>query len=65
MEVTQRIQSVQDVSFQLFKDIEGRGEEMEQVVTSVEQFLEGSVNEAVLREFTEKEALVQQQVKVG
>jgi lysozyme family protein len=53
MEVTQRLQLVQDEYFQLFEDIEGRGEKLEQVVTSVEKFLEGPMNEAVIQEFTE------------
>jgi hypothetical protein len=63
MEVTQRLQPVQDEACQLFEDIEGRGKELEQVVTTVEQLLEGPVNEAVIQEFTEQEALAQQQVK--
>jgi hypothetical protein len=57
MEVTQRLQPIQDAACQLFEEIEGRGEEMEQVVTSVEQFLEGPVNEEVIQEFVEQEAL--------
>ena len=36
---------------------------MEQVVTAIEQCLEGLVNEAVIEEFSEQEALVQQQVE--
>jgi hypothetical protein len=44
----------------LFEEIEGRGAELEQVVTAVEQCLEGYVNEAVLQEFVEQEALAQQ-----
>jgi hypothetical protein len=63
MEVTQNLQPVQDVACLLFEEIEGRGTELEQVVTSVEQCLEGPVNEAVLQEFTEQEALAKQQVE--
>jgi hypothetical protein len=63
MEVTQRLQPAQDEACQLFEEIEGRGEEMEKVVTSVEQRLEGPLNEAVLQEFVEQEALTQQQVE--
>ena len=60
MEVTQRLQPVQDEASQLFEEIEGRGAKLEQVVTSVEQRLEGPVNEAVIQEFVEQEALGKQ-----
>jgi hypothetical protein len=64
-QVTQRLHPIQDKDCQLFEEIEGRGEYLEQVVTVVEQLLEGHVNEAFLQEFAEQEALVQQQVKVA
>ena len=51
MEVTQRLQPVQDASCQLFEEIEGRGAELEQVATVVEQRLEVPVNEVVIQEF--------------
>jgi hypothetical protein len=57
MEVTQRLQPVQYEAFQLFEENEGRGAELEQVVTSVEQRLEGPVNEIVTQEFAKHEAL--------
>jgi hypothetical protein len=60
MEVTQKLQPVQDESFQLFEEIEGRGVELEQLVTAVEQRLEGLVTEAVIQEFIEQEALAKQ-----
>ena len=63
MEVTQWLQPIQDEACQLFVEIESRGEELEKVITVAEQFLEGPVNEAVIQEFTEQEALVQQQVE--
>jgi hypothetical protein len=63
MEVTQRLQPVQDEACQFFEEIEGRGIELEQVVAAIEQHLEGPVNEAVIQEFVEQEALVQQQVQ--
>jgi hypothetical protein len=44
----------------LFEEIEGRGAELEQVVTTVEQRLVGPVNETVIQEFTEQEALAKQ-----
>jgi hypothetical protein len=53
MEVTQRLQPIQDEACQLFTEIEGRGAEIEQVVTATEQRLEGPVNEFVIQEFTE------------
>jgi hypothetical protein len=52
VEVNQRLQPVQDEVCQLFEETEGQGEELEQVMTAVEQFLEGSVNEAVIQECT-------------
>jgi hypothetical protein len=65
MEVTQRLQPVQDEAYQLFTEIEGRGAELEQVVTAAEQRLEGPVNEAVIQEFTEQEVVAQQQVEAA
>jgi hypothetical protein len=65
MEVTQRLQPVQDKAYQLFTEIEGRGEELEQVVTAAEQRLEGPVNEAVIQEFIEQEVMAQQQVEAA
>ena len=54
MEVTQRLQPIQDEDCQLFSEIKGRGAELEQVVTTVEQRLEGPVNKVVIQEFAEK-----------
>jgi hypothetical protein len=65
MEVTQRLQSVQDEACTLFEEIEGQGSQLEQVVTTVEQCLEGPVTEKVIQEFTEQEALVKQQVEAA
>jgi hypothetical protein len=53
MEVTQQLQPVQDKACQLFIEVESRGAEMEQIVTTTEQRLEGPVNDAVILEFTE------------
>jgi hypothetical protein len=60
MEVTQRLQPVQNKACQLFEEIEGRGAQLEQIVTAVIQLLEGPINKAVLQEFVEQEALAQQ-----
>jgi hypothetical protein len=65
MEVNQRLQSIQDEAYQLFTEIEGRGAKLEKVVTVVEQRLEGLVNEAVIQEFTEQEAMPQQKVEAS
>jgi hypothetical protein len=51
---------VQDVASILFEEIEGRGAELEQVVTAVEQCLEGHVMENFIQYFTKQEALVKQ-----
>ena len=61
MEVTQRLQPIQDEACQLFSEIEG----LEQVITAVEQCLEGPINEVVIQEFIEQEVVAQQQVKVA
>jgi hypothetical protein len=65
MEVTQRLQPVQDKAYQLFTEVEGRGEELEQVVTAAEQHLEGPINDAVIQEFAEQEVMAQQQVQAA
>jgi DNA anti-recombination protein RmuC len=54
MEVTQRLHSVQDEACTLFEEIEGQGAQLEQVVTSVEQCLEGLVTEKFIQEFTRR-----------
>jgi hypothetical protein len=58
MEVTQTLHPVQDEACTLFEEIDGKGAHLEQVVTMVEQRLEGSVIEKVIQEFFKKEALV-------
>jgi hypothetical protein len=59
MEVTQRLQPMQDKAYQLFIEVESRGAELEQVVNVAEQFLEGPMNDAVIQEFVEKEVIAQ------
>jgi hypothetical protein len=63
MEVNQRLQPIHDEACQLFEEIEGRGAELEQVVTVFEQCSEGPINEVVIQEFAKQEALPRQQVK--
>jgi hypothetical protein len=65
MEITQKLQPVQDKAYQLFTEVEGQGAELEQVVTTTEQCLEGPINDAVIHEFTEKEVVAQQQVEAA
>jgi hypothetical protein len=49
----------------MFTEIKGRGEELEKVVAVAEQCLEGPVNEAIIQEFAEQEAMAQQQVEAN
>jgi hypothetical protein len=54
---------VQDKAFQLFTEVESQGTDLEQVVTTTEQHLEGLVNDTVIQYFTEEEATTKQQVE--
>jgi hypothetical protein len=65
MEVSQRLQPIQEKACQLFTEVESQGTELEQVVITAEQCLEGIINDAVIQEFTEKEGITLQQVEVG
>jgi hypothetical protein len=49
----------------LFTEVEGQGEELEQVVLVDEQCLEGPVNEVVIQEFVAQEAMEKQQIKAS
>ena len=53
MEITQKLQLLQDKAYQLFIEVESKGAELEQVVTTTEQCLEGPLNDAVIQEFAE------------
>ena len=48
MEVSQRLQPVQEKACQLFTEVENQGVELEQVVHTIEQCLEGPVDEALI-----------------
>jgi hypothetical protein len=65
MEVTQRLQLVQDEACTIFEEIEGQGSELDQVVATVEQCLEGLVTEQVIQDFSEQEARAKQQVEAA
>jgi hypothetical protein len=56
---------VQEKACQLFTEVESQGAELEQIVLTIEQCLEGPVNDAVIQEFTEKEAIALQQVEAA
>jgi hypothetical protein len=65
MEVSQRLQPVQEKACQLFTEVESQGAELEQVVIIAEQRLEGPVNDTLIQEFTEQEAIALQQVEAA
>jgi hypothetical protein len=60
MEVTQQLQPLQDKACQLFLEIKNQGTELEQIVITVEQCLEGLVNNALIQEFIEQEETAKQ-----
>jgi hypothetical protein len=49
----------------LFSEIETQGTDLEQVVISIEQCLDGPINDALIQEFIEQEAATIQHVKVA
>jgi hypothetical protein len=57
MEVSQRLQPVQEKACQLFTEVENQGVELEQVVSTTKQRLEGPVSDALIQEFTEQEVV--------
>jgi uncharacterized protein YdcH (DUF465 family) len=65
MEVTQKLQPVQDEACKVFEEIDGQGSQLDQVVATVEQCLEGPVTEKTIQELTEQEAQVKQQVEAA
>jgi hypothetical protein len=65
MEVTHRLQPMQEESCVVFEEIEGQGSKLDQVVVTVEQCLEGTITEKLIQEFTKQEAQVKQQVEVA
>jgi hypothetical protein len=56
---------VQEKACQLFTEVESQGAELEQVVITAEQCLEGPVNDTVIQEFTEQEVIALQQVEAA
>jgi hypothetical protein len=45
-------------------ELESQGVELEQVVSTTEQRLEGPMNDALIQEFTEQEEITLQQIEV-
>ena len=65
MEVTQRLQSMQDKACMIFEEVEGKGLQLDQLAAIVEQHLEGPVTEQVIQEFTKQVALAKKQVEAA
>jgi hypothetical protein len=63
MDVSQRLQPLQEKACQLFTELESQGAELEQGVITAEQCLEGPLNDTVIQEFTEQEVVALQQVE--
>ena len=63
MEVTQKLQPVQDEACKVFKDIDGQVSQLDQVIAVVEQFLEGPITKQTVQELAEQEAQAKQQVE--
>jgi hypothetical protein len=53
MEVTQRLQPIQDKAYQVFTEVEGQEAKLEKVSTTDKQHLEGPINDAFIQEFIE------------
>jgi hypothetical protein len=60
MQVSEWIQPVQEKACQLFTGVEIQGVELEQIVNTTKQCLEGSMNEALIQEFAEQEVVAMQ-----
>jgi chromosome segregation ATPase len=65
MDISQRLQPLQEKACQLFTKHESQGAELEQVSITIEQCLEGPLNDIVIREFTEQDIVALQQVEVA
>ena len=65
MDVSQRLQPLQEKECQLFIELESQGDELKQGVITAEQRLEGPLNDTVIQEFTEQEVVTLQQVEVN
>ena len=60
MEVSQWLQPLQEKACQLFTEVESQETELEQVVITAEQRMEGPVNNVVIQKFTKQEVVTLQ-----
>jgi hypothetical protein len=65
MKVTQKLQPVQNEACKVFKEIDGQGSQLDQVVAAVEQRLEGPITEQTIQELVEQETQAKHQVKAA
>ena len=56
---------MQEKACQIFTEVENQGVDLEQVVHTIEQCLEGPVNEALIQEFVDQEVVARQQVEAS
>jgi hypothetical protein len=60
MEVMQKLQPMKDEACKVFEDIEGQDSQLDQVVATVEQRMEGPITEQMIQELVEQEAQAKQ-----
>ena len=53
MEVTQKLQPMQDEACKVFEELDGQGSQLDQVVATIEQHLEGPVTKQMIQDFVE------------
>jgi hypothetical protein len=63
MEVTHNLQPVNDEACKVFEEIDGKGLQLDQVLATIEQRMEGHVIEKMIQEIVEQEARVKHQVE--
>jgi hypothetical protein len=56
---------VQDEACMIFEEVEGQGSQLDQLIATVEQCLEGPVTKKVIQEFIEKESLAKKYVEAA
>jgi hypothetical protein len=56
MEIVQKLQPVQDEAYKVFEEIEGQVSQLDQVVVTTEQHLEGPIIAQMIQDLTKKEA---------
>jgi hypothetical protein len=63
MEVTQKLQPVQDEACKVLEEIDGQGSQLDQVAATVEHCLEGLVTKQTIQKLIEQETQAKQQLK--